>query len=59
MKRAFLCLNVLPDFVRMSFLQQVFMEEVTSEEKPISVYLNLYQKAHVINPGFPRGMAGD
>lgn len=49
---------MLPDFARMTFLQQVFLDEVTSGEKPISFYVNLYQKAHVINPGFPRGKAG-
>ena len=50
---------MFPDFARMSFSQQVLLDEVTSGEKPISVYLKLYQKAHVINPGFPRVKAGD
>jgi len=50
---------MFPEFARMSFLQQVFLDEVTSGEKPVSVYLKLHQKAHVINPGFPCGKAGD
>ena len=50
---------IFPEFARMSFLQQVFLDEVTSGgKKPISLYPNLHQKAHVINPGFPRGKAG-
>jgi hypothetical protein len=49
------------DFARMSFLTTgVFgWSYVRGEKKPISVYLKFHQKAHVINPGFPRGEAGD